>query len=131
MDKRQRSFAFPAIEGGDGIEANNYGAQCFGINKNTQYPNAAFAFIKWMTTGTYDQKLADESMGVPMANDAVWPEQLAEAKAVIDSTTNRLPWAVGMEIDTEIHAAIKDNFAKLILGDIDAQGFADAMAAVK
>ena len=76
------SFAWPAIEStGDGIEAHNYGGQSYGINKNTKYPNAAFAFVRWMTVGEYDQKLADESMGVPMANDATWPVQLAEARS--------------------------------------------------
>ncbi|NLB90154.1 MAG: extracellular solute-binding protein [Clostridiales bacterium] len=129
---RWGSFAFPAIdETGDGIESNNYGAQCFAINKDTPYPNAAFAFIQFMTTGEYDQRLADESMGVPMSNDASWPAELAEAKGIIDASTNRLSWAVGMEDNNEIHVAIKDGFAKLIAGTITAQEFADALAAVK
>lgn len=125
------SFAYPAMEGGDGIEANNYGGQSFGINKNTKYPNAAFALVRFLTTGEYDQKLADTSMGVPMANDATWPAELAEAKAVLDASTKRLPWAVGMENVTEVNAQIVESFQKLVSGTIDAQGFADAMANVK
>ena len=35
--------------------------------KDTKYPNAAFALIQWLTSGEWDQKLADDSMGVP------WP----------------------------------------------------------
>lgn len=125
------AFAWPSIEStGDGPEANNFGAQSFGIHKDTQYPNAAFAFVRWMTVGEWDQRLADESMGVPMANDATWPTQLADAKAVIDTTTKRLNWAVGMEDDPEINTALKDNFARLVTGDLDAQGFADAMASL-
>ncbi|MDR1748600.1 MAG: extracellular solute-binding protein, partial [Spirochaetaceae bacterium] len=39
---RWGSFAFPAIDpAGDGIEANNFGSQCFGVNKNTKYPDEA------------------------------------------------------------------------------------------
>lgn len=125
------SFAWPSMKGGDGIEANNFGAQSFGINKDTKYPNAAFALVRWLTTGEWDQKLSDESLGVPMANDATWPKQIAEAKTVIDTTTKRLSWAVGMEDKPEINAAIKENFAKLIKGDINAQGFADAMGSLK
>lgn len=126
------SFAWPAIEAtGDGIEANNYGCQSFGINKNTQYPNAAFALVRWLTTGEWDQKLADESLGVPVANDATWPKQTAEAKAVIDSTTKRLNWAVGMEDDPEINTALKSAFAKLVTGEFKAQQFADALLALK
>lgn len=125
------SFAWPAMEGGDGIESNNFGGQSYGINKDTKYPNAAFAFVRWMTTGEWDQKLADQSMGVPMANDATWPAELADAEAVLAATTKRLPWAVGMEDATEVNAQIVESFGKLISGQIDAQGFADAMAAVK
>lgn len=124
---RWGSFALPNIaEGGDGAESNNYGAQCFAINKNTQYPNAAFALVQWLTSGEWDQKLADETMGVPMANDATWPEALTDAKAVIDSTTQRLSWAVDMENDANVNAAIKTNLALMISGQLDAKGFADA-----
>ena len=124
------SFAWPAIDDtGDGIEANNFGAQSFGIHKDTQYPNAAFALVRWLTVGEWDQRLSEESMGVPMANDATWPVQLADAKAVIDTTTKRLNWAVGMEDDPEINATVKEAFAKLVMGEYTAQDFADAMVA--
>ena len=129
---RWGSFALPNIaEGGDGAESNNYGAQCFAINKDTQYPNASFALIQWLTSGEWDQKLADESLGVPMANDATWPDALADAKAVINGTTQRLTWAVDMENDANVNAAIKTNMAKMISGDLDAQGFADAFAGIQ
>ena len=124
---RWGSFALPNIaEGGDGAESNNYGAQCFAINKDTKYPNAAFALVQWLTSGEWDQKLADETMGVPMANDATWPEALTDAKAVIDNTTQRLSWAVDMENDANVNAAIKTNLALMTSGQLDAQGFADA-----
>jgi len=62
------SFAWPSIDpDGAGPEAHNVAAQCFGINKDTAYPNAAFAFVRWMTIGYWDQQLADQTMGVPMA----------------------------------------------------------------
>ena len=126
------SFALPNLaEGGDGAEANNFGAQCFGINKDTQYPNAAFALVQWLTSGEWDQKLADATLGVPMANDATWPAATAEAKTIIDNTTSRLAWAVGMENDANVNAAIKTNLALMISGQLDAQGFADAFAKVQ
>ena len=126
------SFAWPAIEStGDGIEAHNYGGQSYGINKNTKYPNAAFAFVRWMTVGEYDQKLADESMGVPMANDATWPVQLAEAKEVFDNSSIRLAWAANMEDDPEVNTVIKDGLSKLVTGAYNAQQFADSLAALK
>jgi raffinose/stachyose/melibiose transport system substrate-binding protein len=122
------SFAWPAINpNGDGINANNFGAQSFGINKNTRYPEEAFRFVVYLTTGYWDNTLAAESLGIPMANDSKWPDALAEAKTVVDATTKRLPWAVGMEDKAEINAKIKENFARLIKGDYNAQQFANAM----
>jgi raffinose/stachyose/melibiose transport system substrate-binding protein len=126
---RWGSFALPQIaEAGDGAEANNFGAQCFGINKDTEYPNAAFALIEWLTSGEWDQKLADQTLGVPMANDATWPEALAEAQTCIDNTTKRLNWAVGMENEANVNASIKENLSKMINGSMDAQQFADAFS---
>ncbi|MDR1209542.1 MAG: extracellular solute-binding protein [Clostridiales bacterium] len=126
------SFAWPAIDAaGDGVEANNYGGQSFGINKNTAYPNAAFAFVRFMTVGEFDQKLADESMGVPMGVNANWPIQLAEARNVFENSSKRLPWAVNMEDNAEVNAAIKDGLAKVVIGEYTARQFADALAALK
>lgn len=123
------AFAWPAMSSkGDGIEANNFGCQSFAINKNTKYPEEAFRLIVWLTTGEWDERLAKESIGIPAGNNTAWPVQLAEAKVIVDNTTNRLDWAVGMENDPEINAKIKENFAKLIKGDLNAEGFAAAMA---
>ncbi len=122
------SFAWPAMSAkGDGIEANNYGAQSLAINKNTKYPAEAFQLIVWLTTGEWDAKLAADSLGVPMGNSSEWPAALKEAKAVIDGTSHRLPWAVGMEDKAEINVKIKENLAKLIVGDINADGFYKGM----
>ncbi|MDR2392572.1 MAG: extracellular solute-binding protein [Treponema sp.] len=125
---RWGAFAWPAFGSGDGSEANNFGSQSFGINKNTKYPEETFRFIVWLTSGEWDGTLAKESIGIPMGNDSAWPEALAEAKAVVDSTTKRLPWAVGMEDSPDINAKIKENFAKLIMGSLNAEQFAEAMA---
>lgn len=126
------AFALPNLgEDGDGVESNNFGAQCFGISKDTQYPKAAFALVEWLTSGEYDQKLADATLGVPMANNATWPEAIADAKGIIDNTTVRLPWAVGMENDANVNTAIKTNLALMISGKLDAQGFADAFAQIQ
>ncbi len=128
---RWGSFALPNIaEGGDGAESNNFGAQCFAINKDTKYPNAAFALVQWLTSGEWDQKLADNTLGVPMDNNAKWPEPLVEAKGCIDNTTQRLSWAVDMENDANVNAAIKTNLANLIGGKLDAAGFAAEFAKI-
>ncbi|MDR1443345.1 MAG: extracellular solute-binding protein, partial [Treponema sp.] len=123
------AFAWPAIgPNGDGITANNFGSQSFGINKNTKHPEEAFRFIVWLTTGEWDAALATESIGIPMGNTSQWPPALADAKEVVDATTTRLPWAVGMEDNPDINAKIKENFARLVAGNLTADQFAANMA---
>lgn len=122
------SFAWPAMgPKGTGIESNNYGAQSFGINKNSKVADEAFQFIAFMTTGKWDSRLAEESLGVPMGRDSDWPKQTVEAKVVIDNTTNWMTWAVGMENVADVNTKIKENFSKLIVGTLDAESFYEAM----
>ena len=54
-------------------------------------------------------------------------KRTAEAKTVIDNTTKWMTWAAGMENLADVNAKIKENFAKLILGQLDAEGFYQAM----
>jgi len=125
------SFAWPSIDaGGAGPEAHNIGSQSFGINRATNYPNAAFAFLRWVTLGYWDQVLANDTMGVPMANDAVWPSELADAQAIFAGTTNPFPWAAGAEDDPNATAAIIEGFQRMVAGTIGAQEFADSLAAI-
>lgn len=127
-DFKWGSFAYPTNgSSGDGTNANQYGAQCFAINKNSKNPAQAFQFIVFMTTGKWDSQLAKDTIGVPMANDAVWPTQLAEAKTVFDNTTIRYRWAVDMENNADIQTKVKTNFQLLISGKANAQQFANAM----
>jgi raffinose/stachyose/melibiose transport system substrate-binding protein len=125
---RWGAFAWPAMAPtGDGPEANNVSAQSFGINKNSKYPKEAVQWAVYLTTGKWDEELAKESLGVPMADNSAWPTELAEAKVVVDNTSVWLPWAVNMENNPDVNAKIKENLAKLILGSINAQQFAANM----
>ena len=122
------SFAWPAMSpNGAGTEANNYGAQCFGINNNSEVADEAFQFAVYMTTGKWDSELAKQSLGVPMGTSSEWPKQTAGAKKVIDNTTTWMTWAVGMENSADVNSKIKENFAKLITLSLDADSFYAAM----
>lgn len=79
-------FAYPELENGaNGIETNNFGAQVFGINKDTKMPQEAFDLIKFITTGEYDKKLAEASVGIPAdTTNTEWPAMVECAKPVIE-----------------------------------------------
>lgn len=122
-------FSYPAVDGGKtGVEAANYGAQVFAINKDSQVAPEAFELIKYFTKGEFDQKLSEESLGIPAdtTNDK-WPNMLADVKPVMDSLTTRYTWAAGAECDADMTPIIKENFIKLCAGKLTAKEFVDTM----
>ncbi len=124
-------FSYPAVENGvTGTEAANYGAQVFGINKNSTVGQEAFDLICYFTKGEYDAKLSADSLGIPADSaNAEWPAALASVKPVMDGLTTRFTWAAGIESNPNVTPMIKENFTKLCAGTMTAQQFIDAMEA--
>ena len=122
-------FSYPTVEGGkDGLDASNYGAQVFAINKNSKNAEAAFQLICKITKGEYDAKLAEMSNGIPAdSNNAEWPAMVQCAKPVMDQLSVRYPWAAGAEDNADMTPIIKENMLKLVGGSITAQDFVDAL----
>lgn len=136
-DFRWGCFAYPAlnpcetnIEGAapTGTESNNFGAQVFAINKDSDMAEEAFALIEMITKGEYDQKLAEDSIGIPSdTRNTEWPALVSCAKPVMEESTNRFTWAVGVEANENMTPVIKENFIKLMAGAINAEEFVQAM----
>ena len=122
-------FAYPALtDGANGIETNNFGAQVFGVNKDTKLAKEAFDLITFLTKGEYDQKLADETVGIPAdTTNTEWPAMVECAKPVIEQSTNRFTWACGVESNVDMTPVIKENFIKLMAGSITADEFVSSM----
>lgn len=122
-------FAYPAVDGGaTGVEANNFGAQVLAINKDSKMSKEAFGLIMKITKGEFDKKLSDQSIGIPADSaNAEWPALVACAKPVMEASTDRFTWAVGVEANEDMTPIIKENFIKLIAGTCTADEFVKAM----
>lgn len=122
-------FAYPALEGGaTGVEANNFGAQVLAINKDSKMGKEAFGLIMKITKGEFDKKLSDQSIGIPADSaNSEWPALVACAKPVMEASTNRFTWAVGVEANEDMTPIIKENFIKLMAGTCTADEFVKAM----
>ena len=121
-------FAYPAVEGGvEGADANIYSSQCFAVSKDTKNPELAMAFIAYMTTGKYDEKLAADTYGIPMGVDTPWPVQLEDAKQVLADTMIRYPAYTTIRDNADLQPVISSNFIKLIGGQITADKFVEQM----
>lgn len=124
-------FSYPAVEGGkDGVEASNYGAQVYAINKDSQVAAEAFELIAYITKGEFDAKLSVESVGIPADTaNGEWPAMLAAVKEVMGGLSVRYSWAAGIENNVNMTPILKENFQKLCAGKLTAQEFVDAMEA--
>lgn len=127
-DFRWGTFAYPVLEGGKtGSEGANYGSQVFAINKTCKMPDKAFELLVHLTTGKWDSELASMSMGVPMGNDATWPPQLSEAKAVFDNLSVWYPWKGGIQANQDKSPVIVSSFTKLLGGKLSATQFVEEL----
>ena len=130
-------FAYPALDACEtniegavatGTESNNFGAQVYAINKDSTMAEEAFALITKITKGEYDAKLAEMSIGIPAdTTNTEWPALVSCAKPVMESSTVRYTWAVGVETNADMTPVIKENIIKLMAGTLDAEGFVQAM----
>lgn len=124
-------FSYPTVANGTvGLEAANYGAQVYAINAKTEVADEAFQLINYLTKGEADQNLSTLSVGIPAdTTNTEWPALMAGVKPVMEATTTRWSWAVGVESNNDITPAIKENVLKLCGGSITADEFVANMQA--
>jgi hypothetical protein len=75
-----------------------------------------------------DKNLSTLSVGIPAdTTNTEWPALMAGVKPVMEATTLRWSWAVGVESNNDITPAIKENVLKLCGGSITADQFVENM----
>ena len=122
-------FNYPEVDGGiNGTEAMVIGCQSFAITNKCENTEAAFALIAKITRGSWDAKLAEGTLGLPIDNaNTEWPTQLADCKPYFDACTEIFAVSGGLENNPDITPSLKPNLQLLYSGAISAQDFVDAM----
>lgn len=103
----------PKVSDGGHVQ---YNSQALGINKNCKYPEAAFEFAVFITSGKWDTKLSEETIGVPVSKGKAWPKQLAEAEQIFNQITYRVKGNYGLFSVPEYNPIIIEAFTKVING---------------
>lgn len=122
------AFAFPAVPNGvEGTEAGCYSSYAIAINKDCDDATtaAAFEFIVYITTGEFDQAFCDQAQAIPMGIDAQWPENLADAQAVMNAYTKRYPSQTALITNSDSKTIIAEACVKLMAGVISAEEFVE------
>jgi raffinose/stachyose/melibiose transport system substrate-binding protein len=120
------AFAFPEVPNGiEGTEAGCYSTFAIAVNKDADpaIADAAVAFAVYLTTSEYDQMFSDEANSIPMSLDAVWPENLADAREVMNNYTTRYASQTSITTNSDSLQIISDACLKLMTGQITAEEF--------
>ena len=124
-------FGYPSVNGGmNGNEASNFGGQALCINKDSKVAQEAFDFIMYLVRGTYDDKLAQATMGIPAeSTNTNWPVEIAAGQDFMNGLETRYAWAGGLEANVDATPVLIGAITKLCGGSITADEFVAQMIA--
>ncbi|MGM9589154.1 MAG: ABC transporter substrate-binding protein [Faecousia sp.] len=122
-------FNFPTYEGGS---SNAYaGAGSIGITSYCEHPQEAFDFIMFLTSGEFDQKMADTAQQIPADPRNTAPAIMSGSIEALNATSNPLDWGMGIYESGDLAAALKEVMVKLYEGGFaTGEEFAAAMDAL-
>lgn len=124
-------FNYPAVDGGkDPATVANVGAQALAIPSYSENGQEAFDLIMKITTGEFDQKISLATDNIPSdPTNEEWPAMIAGCKDAFKALTNVYDWNMGLNENNDLSTIIQENILKVFEGQLDAQGFIDAVDA--
>ena len=122
---------YPAVDGGADSSNAYAGANSLAISKNCANPQAAFDFIMFLTTGEFDQKMADGASQIPADSRNTAPAIMDGTVETLLATDAPLAWNMGLSENSDLAPAFKDVAIKLFEGSYKTgEEFAAAMDAL-
>ena len=122
---------YPAVEGGADSSNAYAGANSLAISKNCANPQAAFDFIMFLTTGEFDQKMADGASQIPADSRNTAPAIMDGTVETLLATNAPLKWNMGLTDNSDLGPQFKDVAIKLFEGGFKTgEEFAAAMDAL-
>lgn len=122
---------YPAVDGGADSSNAYAGANSLAISKNCANPQAAFDFIMFLTTGEFDQKMADSASQIPADSRNKAPEIMNGTVETLLATEQPLAWNMGLSENSDLGPQFKDVAIKLFEGGYKTgEEFAAAMDAL-
>lgn len=122
---------YPAVEGGADSSNAYAGANSMAITKTSANPQAAFDFMLFLTSGEYDQKMADAASQIPADPSNTAPAMMDGTIETLQATTAPLAWNMGLSDNSDLAPSIKDVAIGLFEGRYaSGEEFAAAMDAL-
>lgn len=105
-------FNYPSVEGG--VDASNAyaGANSLAISSYSENPQAAFDFLMLLTSGEFDQQMANDASQIPADPRNTAPAIMNGTVETLSATANPLSWNMGLNDNADLKA----NFKVVITG---------------
>ena len=110
-------ISFPDLGGVEDDTYANVGAQGFGIPAYSEHSEEAFQLIQWLTTGEWDQKLAEATLHSPCDVNNQASGLVADIQASISTLTGYYDYQCGtnanpdIRLNTEVQALFEGAYA--------------------
>lgn len=124
-------FNYPAVEGGADTSNAYAGANSLAITSYSENPQAAFDFLMFLTSGEFDQKMADAASQIPADPRNTAPAIMNGTIEALNATSSPLAWNMGLNDNVDLNATFKEVIIGLFEGKYaTGEEFAAAMDAL-
>jgi len=122
---------YPEVPNGVANAATYAGANSLAITKYSENPQAAFDFIMFLTTGEYDQMMADTAKQIPADNRNKAPAVLDGTVETLLAAESPMSWCGSLQANSDLKDSIKTLCINLYEGKFaTGADFAAAMQAL-
>lgn len=124
-------FNYPAVDGGVENTAAYAGANSLAITKYSEHPQEAFDFIMFLTTGEWDQKMADTAKQIPADTRNTAPALLDGTVETLLSAEAPMSWCAALFENTALKDSIKNLCVQIYEGKFESgEAFCAALDAL-
>lgn len=109
-------FNYPAVDGGADNASAYAGANSLAITSYSEHPQEAFDFIIFLTTGEWDQKMADTAAQIPADSRNKAPAVLNGTVETLLAADKPMTWCAGISANADVKDAIKSLCTELFEG---------------
>lgn len=109
-------FNYPTVEGGSGSTNAYAGANSLAISSKSENPQAAFDFLMLLTSGQFDQQMANEASQIPADPNNTAPAIMNGTVEALVATDNPLDWNMGLNDNDDLRLNIRDVIIQLFEG---------------
>ena len=113
-------FNYPSVEGAaEGVDqsAAYAGSNSIAVTSYSENQQAAFDLATFITSGEYDQQMADTAGQIPADPSNTAPASQNGTVEVLQATTSPLTWNMGLNENADLLSSIQEVIVKLYEGE--------------